>query len=195
MPNQMRHTRQETTYFQTAEKMDNALLELLETKDFEYITVKELCQKAGVNRSTFYLHYQNLSELLEECVEFMNADFLAHMDRPRLDIAGASLDELYLVREEYLLPYLTYVREHRRAFATVQKHAKTFGLAATFERMFRHIFSPLLERFGVPEADRAYMVTFYIHGIMSILSLWIRSGCEDSVEHIMEVIEKCVPKR
>lgn len=33
--------------------MDEALILLLEDKDFEYITVKEICRKAGVNRSTF----------------------------------------------------------------------------------------------------------------------------------------------
>lgn len=44
--------------------MDNAFLELIEEKEFAYITVKEICEKAGVNRSTFYLHYETIGELL-----------------------------------------------------------------------------------------------------------------------------------
>lgn len=51
----------ESKYFNTALLMDAALLTLLEGKDLEYITVKEICEKAGVNRSTFYLHYETLS--------------------------------------------------------------------------------------------------------------------------------------
>ena len=47
----------ESKYFLTASFMDEALLLLLQKKDFEFITVKELYKKAGVNRSTFYLHY------------------------------------------------------------------------------------------------------------------------------------------
>ena len=47
----------ESKYFYTAARMDQAFLELLEKKDMEYITVKEICETAGVNRSTFYLHY------------------------------------------------------------------------------------------------------------------------------------------
>ena len=43
----------ESKYFNTAIRMDEALIALLEKKDFEYITVKEICDKAGVNRSTF----------------------------------------------------------------------------------------------------------------------------------------------
>lgn len=46
----------ESKYFNTALRMDQAFLELLEKKDLEYSTVKEICEAAGVNRSTFYLH-------------------------------------------------------------------------------------------------------------------------------------------
>lgn len=52
-------------YLNTALYMDEALLALLESKDYEYITVKEICQKAGVNRTTFYLHYETIDDLLK----------------------------------------------------------------------------------------------------------------------------------
>ena len=56
----------ESKYYNTALLMDEALLVLLEKKEYEFITVKEICEKAGVNRSTFYLHYETIDELLEE---------------------------------------------------------------------------------------------------------------------------------
>ena len=62
----------ESKYFNTALRMDEALIELLEKKDLEYITVKEICQQAGVNRSTFYLHYETISDLLRETMEMVN---------------------------------------------------------------------------------------------------------------------------
>ncbi len=58
----------ESKYFNTALLMDEALLQLLEKKDFAFISVKEICQKAGVNRSTFYLHYETTNDLLEETI-------------------------------------------------------------------------------------------------------------------------------
>lgn len=39
--------RSESKYFATAARMDEAFLELLEKKDFDYITVKEICERAG----------------------------------------------------------------------------------------------------------------------------------------------------
>lgn len=68
-------TRSESKYFVTATKMDEAFLRLLEKKDISYITVKEICETAGVNRSTFYLHYETISDLLSESVNYLNDQF------------------------------------------------------------------------------------------------------------------------
>ena len=70
--------RSESRYFATAARMDEAFLTLLAKKDFEYITIKEICEVAGVNRSTFYLHYETMSDLLSESVGRMNEQFLLY---------------------------------------------------------------------------------------------------------------------
>ena len=62
----------ESKYFNTAKKMNDALITLLETKDYEYITIKEICRSASVNRSTFYLHYENMNDLLEETIRSLS---------------------------------------------------------------------------------------------------------------------------
>ena len=68
----------ESKYFNTALSMDKALIALLEVKDLEYITVKEICEKAGVNRSTFYLHYETIADLVNETMENVNKHFLSY---------------------------------------------------------------------------------------------------------------------
>lgn len=97
--------RSESRYFATAAKMDEALLALLGKKDFEYITVKEICQAAGVNRSTFYLHYETIGDLVGECVGYLNQRFLTYIgpeQRKLVDrLKDCPLDELYLMTPEY----------------------------------------------------------------------------------------------
>ena len=66
------------------------------------------------------------------------------------------------------------------------------GLDSAYDRMFRHVFTPILERFGVPEQDRTYMMTFYIRGLMAIITEWLKGDCSDSEEHIIAVIHRCV---
>ena len=118
----------ESKYFNTAKKMDKALISLLEEKSFEYITVSEICKKANVNRSTFYLHYENTIDLLNETARFLLDGFMAYFDDKRKSIAKklmeSTLDELNFISDEYLHPYLSYIKENRLVFSTVLLHLK-----------------------------------------------------------------------
>ena len=78
----------ESKYFNTAIRMAEALITLLEKKDFEYITIKEICDTAGVNRSTFYLHYENTSDLLKETTRYIIDKHLAYyeIDKQRISL-------------------------------------------------------------------------------------------------------------
>lgn len=186
----------ESKYFATAAKMDEAFLALLEKKDFAYITVKEICAAAGVNRSTFYLHYETIGDLLAESMEHMNRQFLDYMaydsEAFMAKLHTCPMEELYLLTPEYLTPYLNYIKEHRRLFRTATENAAVLGLNSSYNRMFRHVFTPILERYGVPQQDRAYLMAFYIQGLMAILTEWLKGDCADSIEHILAIIRRCI---
>lgn len=47
----------------------NAMLDLLVEKESNKITVLELCQRADINKSTFYLHYKNIDDCLHKCFQ------------------------------------------------------------------------------------------------------------------------------
>ena len=123
-------TKSESKYFATAAKMDEAFLALLEKKDFAYITVKEICAAAGVNRSTFYRHYETINDLLEESAGYINQQFVAYMQHDTRSftakIKTCPLNELYLVTPEYLTPYLSYIKEHQRLFRTAIKNNRAW---------------------------------------------------------------------
>lgn len=174
--------------------MDEAFLELLAVKDFEYITVKEICGTAVVNRSTFYLHYETIADLLSECVEYINGQFLEYMQKDSEmfveKIEKCSLEELYLLTPEYLIPYLNYIRDNKKLFLTATQNAAVLQLENTYSRMFRHIFAPIMDRFNIPEHDRHYILAFYIKGIMAVIGEWLKCNCEDQVEYIADIIRK-----
>lgn len=186
----------ESKYFNTSIKMDKAFLELLEKKDFSYITVKEICERAGVNRSTFYLHYETIEDLLSESAEYMNEQFHAYMkldtEAFMMRIKDCPLDELHLITPKYLKPYLCYIREHRRLFLTAVKNTKELRLEESYDKLFRYVFTPILERYQVQVTDRNYIMAFYIHGIMAIITEWLKNDCKASIEYIMAIIQRCV---
>lgn len=170
-------------------------MSLLEKKDFSYITVKEICEKAKVNRSTFYLHYETLEDLLSESVEYMNEQFLAYMKQDTnvfmTRILECPLDELYLVTPQYLTPYLKYIKENKRLFLTAVKNTKALRLEESYDKMFQFVFAPILERYQVSDEIRKYMMAFYVQGLMAIIAQWLKNDCEDTIEQMIDVMQKC----
>nr|MDD6335817.1 TetR/AcrR family transcriptional regulator C-terminal domain-containing protein [bacterium] len=186
----------ESKYFNTAARMDEAFLALLEHKDFAYITIKEVCGKAGVNRSTFYLHYETLADLLAESIQYLNNQFLAYFkgisDGAVTRLQDCPLDELYFVTPTYLTPYFTYIKDHKRLFQTAVENTSTLQLDKTYDKLFINIFSPILERHQVPAQGRAYIMAFYIHGLMAIVTQWLKDDCAVPIDHMIAIMQQCV---
>ena len=185
----------ESKYFNTAIKMDEAFLSLIEVKDFEYITVKEICSKAGVNRSTFYLHYETVADLLEETTQYMHRKFIdtfSHKANDFPDIGNCSTDQLMLITPEYLKPYLTFIKDNRKLYSAALEYPQIFQADKTYQIMFQNIFSPILERFGIPANERQYHMLFFLNGIEGIILHWLKGDCSDSIENIIKIIETCV---
>ena len=185
----------ESKYFNTAVKMDQALLQLLEKKEFAYISIKEICATAGVNRSTFYLHYENTNDLLKETADYVIDNFLsyfsAHRSAVRLDITNCELKDLLFITPEYLRPYLTYVKENQRVFKTCLKHLNSLNFNNMYFDMVK-FFNPLMERFSFPENEREYILKFYLTGITAVVTEWLNKNCETPIEDISRIIIQCV---
>ena len=186
----------ESKYFNTAIRFDKALLSLLEEKPFDYITIKELCERAGVSRSTFYLHYQNTADLLQEATQYVLEQFLSYFPEKR-EMAGDTvrttpLDELNFTTDSYLLPYLSYIKENQKIFSAVLSHPSTFRFPDLFQQLYIHIFDPILDRFQYPEDERKYVMMFYLNGLTAIVTQWLNDNCQKSTEEVSLIIRHCI---
>lgn len=186
----------ESKYFNTAKRFDKALLSLLEKKPFEYITVREICDEAKVNRSTFYLHYENTVDLLDETIQYVMDGFVSFFPDDTKDITykfnDCDLQDLNFVNSKYLLPYLTYIKENQRIFSAVLSKPTTFKFETIFQRLFDNIFNPILERFNYPFNERKYVIMFYLNGITAIITEWLKDDCRKDISEILEIIRYCI---
>ena len=186
----------ESKYFNTAQKFDKALLSLLEKKEFEYITIREICEKAGVNRSTFYLHYENTCDLLRETTGYVIDSFLSYFTNDRksisLNLEKCNINELFFITPKYITPYLTFIKDNRQIFKTTIKHLGTMEFDRVYQKMFDNIFSPVLSRFKFPENERAYVMKFYLSGITAIVMEWLDNDCAESIDDIIKIITDCI---
>ena len=158
----------ESKYFNTAVRMDEALIELLETQEFSYISVKSICEKAGVNRSTFYLHYENTSDLLAETLQYILDSFTS-----------------------CFVPYLEYIKKNRRIYQAAFEN-KAYETDKKYSGLYTYILEPILGRFGFAEKDRKYVSAFYIRGITGIVNEWVEDGCKEAVSEMASLIIKVV---
>ena len=186
--------RSESKYYNTACLMDEALILLLDKKEYSYITVKEICEKAGVNRSTFYLHYETIDDLLSECVEYIGRKvsnkYKSDFDKEK--IKNASLDELLFITPEYLLPYLEFVKENKKVYKIAYSQPNVLKEQKVVDYLAENIFNPVLERYGVPTIERKYIMSFYLSGIGAILKEWIKDDCREKIENIKDILIKCL---
>lgn len=189
-------TKSESKYFNTAIKFDNALLALLEKKPFEYITISEICGMAEVNRSTFYLHYENTYDLLKETIAYVLEKFTSYFS---IDTEGIStkfadcdLQELEFINEKYVHPYLAFIKENQRLFLAILSQPAAFEAEPIFQRKFEHIFKPILDRFQYPRDEQNYVMMFYLNGITAIITEWLKDNCRKSVEEISAIIFVCI---
>ena len=186
----------ESKYFNTAIKMDLALIFLLKKKPFDYITVSEICEEAGVNRSTFYLHYETIGDLLAETTRYLLDDFLAYFSTDTkaiaLNLADCELNDLIFICDKYLSPYLSYVKDHKEIFGTALLYNQTLGFEDVYKRMFDNIFNPILERFQYTPSNRQYVMMYYLNGVNAIILEWLRNGCDKSIQEIAEIISICI---
>lgn len=186
----------QSKYFNTAIKMDEALLSLLEKKDFAYITIKEICGVAGVNRSTFYLHYENTSDLLKETTQYILDRHFAYYDLSQKDVMFrlecCERKELVFVTHEYLTPYLTFIKENRRLFKLAIKQFHVMNMDEVYSKMFKYIFEPILVQFDVAEKERAYVIKFYLTGVFAIVMEWLENDCKETLDLVIKIITDCV---
>lgn len=186
----------ESKYFSTAILMDEALISLLDKKSIEFITVKEICEKASVNRSTFYLHYENINDLVEETMSYINKKFMNYFNENTKEfiekIKSSKLEDLKLIEKKYLTPYLSFIKENKKIFKASFNNPSGMKANNKYNHLKYYILNPILDRFNIAEKEKGYLLTFYINGIMAIIKEWIDMDCKDSINDIEDIIIKCV---
>ena len=181
----------DSKYFYTASLMNQALLQLLEKKDLEFITVTEITKKAGVNRSTFYLHYENVYELFEETVENINIQFVNSFNS-KPPIAMRAKEDAFLITDELMIPYLKFCKENKRILKLVHQRPNLFKNKNAYQKMYDAVFYPAISLYISNENQRIYNLEFFTHGVVAVINKWIDLDCKTEIEEIVDIIKNCI---
>lgn len=153
-----RKTDRRTLY--TRMVIKDAMLELLAEKDYGDITVADLCRQAEINRGTFYLHYSNISEVLDALFE--EALGFTHSVLRQLDCATAQ-------DEKCAYPLCRFLRENRKyqpLFFSDSLHSYVVDRMA---ESYRQSFVERMGReTGLGEASLSALFYFQLNGCLAI---------------------------
>lgn len=157
-----------TVMSNTKNKLKQALIDLSETIPFPEITVKDLCQKAGLSRSTFYVYYSNTREILDEL---------------QLEtIAEAYMDRIYQPDKAHI-DGMKYALEHRSKLKLLMDYGSMTDYLST--RTLIHIKNSLEEK-GCQTSNLSPLV--------NAISVWANAGLIAASDYLYRNKETCCEK-
>lgn len=145
----------------------NALMDLLKEKgSINKVSVRELCDRAELNRSTFYAHYQEPNDLLIEI---------------ETELLDATEDHLKKIGQEndigahkYLLSFLQYIKKNDKPFRTLLIDAADPDFRSQFMQQSIIQFVDNL-RIVLPKELEQFIYSYILNGNTGIIIQWVRS--------------------
>lgn len=160
--------------------IQTSFLELLRQKSLENITVREICEKAEINRSTFYKHYRDCYDLLDS----MKEDRLRQYDEMLAGMKERGVRTTLTAILQMLRDNVSLFRAFRRVGG---EHSFTNQLAGRcFKFMDLHVsVDPAL---GWSESQKGMAYSYLIGGTSGIIEYWLQGDCKEPPEQVAAAI-------
>lgn len=165
----------------TRQVLMDSLITLLKTKSIATITVKEICERADINRSTFYTHYKDQFDLLEQIEEEIITNLNTYLNQYNFEQEQEALQ-----MTEKLLEYV--VSKYDMFQTLLNENADN-----SFERRVMNVARSFLIQSrntnDEVEADISeYAITYTISGSIYVIKHWVANNMDQSPKRIAQLI-------
>ena len=167
----------------TKRMMKEALIDLMDQKPLEKITVTDICKSADVNRSTFYAYYEDISALMLE----IENEVLEHVTIYADNFNDYSDKRMLEVFEEFF----NYVKDNAKVFRVlVIRHDNS--------NFNRRMLDTVMEKYKMSlehngELPAKYTYIYSVRGVIGIMGEWIDSGFAISSKKLAKMVwQMCV---
>ena len=170
----------------TKAALRQSLLELLEEKPLSGISVKAICERADINRSTFYDHYTDQYDLLHQLEQEAITAF-------RSDVMKEPFLRTPAERTHQICEMLKYIASDSLLFKSLLSSNCDYSFPKDIMIMTRNylISIPDLSLNAEPE-KMDYAIYFVISGALSMLRKWLSDGLTQPVSEVASLIETLV---
>lgn len=157
---------------ESIQKIEQVLIEFLQTKELNQISVSDICKKADLNRSTFYANYVDIYELADTIREKLEAE-VSELYKDEITEGFNSNNYLVLFQ---------HIKENQIFYRTYFK----LGYDEKY-KICQYDYNLAKKHFG----DRfiEYHMEFFKSGLNRIIKIWLQNGCKETPEEMFEIIK------
>ena len=158
----------------SVEKLEKALIEIIQEKDLNEISVTDLVKKAKVNRSTFYVNFIDIYDLADKLKEQMFQDLL-------------DLYKEEAINQKHSYNYLKlfkHIKENQIYYNTLFK--LNFDFMSYYDNHLEE--NDAIKYYGSTK-NIEYHIEFFKAGMSAIIKKWLYSGCKESPEEMIQIID------
>ena len=169
---------------ETEIRMQTSMLEIMKNTELKKIAVKKICEKAGVNRSTFYAHFIDIYDMLDKMQIELRKELLeSYKDTGKYTVFS----------QESFIFFLKHIKKHKYFYKINLSTRNTFPIQDGYEEVL-NIIKSRCEKHGINnEEEILYYFIYFQAGFTMILKHWVDTDCIASEEEIAAIIKKCIP--
>lgn len=145
--------------------IEDALLLLMEKKDYRDITITEICSRAGVTRMSFYRNFSGKDDILRRWIVSVTDSFLEE--------SGISYRKDSI--RDYFIKLFKHLGHYRDTCTLLYKYQLSHLIKEQFDRCFLRAYSEIYDE---------YKSYFLSGGIYNVFLLWLMNGCRETPEEL-----------
>lgn len=154
--------------------LKNAVYSLMEENpDITQLTVQKIANRAELNRATFYLHYEDINDLLRQIVHEIFDDLSLKVE-PLLQVKSS-------IDQKQLVIFLNYFYEYRKVFAVLVEHK---GFKTHLSNLLKKTIEARRSARNLNSTKEVVSVDIIASSLLGIIMWWIKEGTQYSAEYI-----------
>jgi probable dihydroxyacetone kinase regulator len=157
--------------------------ELTKKKSFDKITVSDIAEICGLNRQTFYYHFQDKFELV---------DWIYYNEAISIIVNDLNYDNW----DSKILQFLTKIKEEEYFYmntlkASVENEFREYLFKVTVE-LLCDIINGITLNSNAAENDIRFIAEFYAFGLVGVVISWVQHGMKETPQYITAQLKNLV---
>lgn len=180
-------TREDRRVRKTRARLSSAFTQLLREKNIQDITVKELTERADVNRGTFYGHYRDLYDMLEQIENDLFADLSDMLD-------AYDTEDLRHGLKPIMEDTFVFVKKNGGLCSALLESRADDRF---FQRLYDMIYEKSFQRWSgsfsiVSVTGGSYTLDFLVAGVVGMVRTWAAGGFQESASFMAVLAERLI---